>query len=55
MTDEGAHGENDLLRAPLPDEPPPFFRRWRSVYILVLTYLAALIALFYVFARLFDA
>jgi hypothetical protein len=35
------------------DEPPPFLGTWRRVYIMVLCYLAALIALFYVFTRWF--
>lgn len=35
------------------DEPPPFLGTWRRVYILVICYLAALIALFYAFTRHF--
>jgi hypothetical protein len=34
-----------------PDEPPPFLRTWRRVYIAVLIYLGALIAGFYLFTR----
>lgn len=32
-------------RPPVPDEPPPFLGSWRRVYIAVLCYLAAFIAL----------
>jgi hypothetical protein len=35
----------------VPDEPPPFLRTWTRVYRAVLLYLAALIAVFYVFTR----
>ncbi len=35
------------------EEPPPFLRSWRRVYTAVLLYLAALIVLFYLFARAF--
>jgi hypothetical protein len=35
-------------------EPPPFFRRWRSVYAVVIGNLILLIALFYGFTRLFE-
>lgn len=31
------------------DEPPPFLGRWPNVYRLVILYLAAVIALFYIF------
>jgi hypothetical protein len=41
-------------RAQLPDEPPPFLGTWRRVYTAVLIYLGALIALFYVFTRMFS-
>ncbi len=37
------------------DEPPPFLRTWRRVYIGVLLYLALLIAAFYLFTRAFAA
>ena len=37
------------------DEPPPFLGTWRRVYIAVAFYLAALIALFYLFTRTFSA
>jgi hypothetical protein len=38
---------------PMPDEPPPFLRSWRRVYIGVLLYLAVVVALFYLFTRAF--
>jgi hypothetical protein len=41
------------LARPMPDEPPPFLGSWRRVYIGVLLYLAALVALFYLFTRAF--
>ena len=41
-------------RAHIPDEPPPFLGTWRRVYATVLIYLACLIALFYVFTRMFS-
>jgi hypothetical protein len=34
-----------------PDEPPPFLRTWRRVYIAVLIYLAGIIVVFYLFTR----
>jgi hypothetical protein len=39
----------------MPDEPPPFLGGWRRLYLGVLLYLAALIALFYLFTRVFSA
>ena len=33
----------------MPDEPPPFLRTWRRIYSLVLLYLVAIIAGFYLF------
>lgn len=33
------------------EEPPPFLRRWRNVYLLVLGELAVLVVLFYALAR----
>jgi hypothetical protein len=36
------------------DEPPPFLGRWPRVYAAVVAWLAALIALFYLFARTFN-
>jgi len=33
------------------EEPPPFLKTWRNVYIFVVCYLACLIAGFYVFSR----
>jgi hypothetical protein len=38
---------------PVIDEPPPFLGTWRRVYIMVICYLASLIALFWVFTRWF--
>ncbi|MGH9721773.1 MAG: hypothetical protein ACRD8O_16315 [Bryobacteraceae bacterium] len=38
-------------RGEMPDEPPPFLGAWRRVYTVVLVYLAAVIALFYLFTR----
>ena len=35
----------------MPDEPPPILGTWRNVYILVLSYLVAVITLFYLFTR----
>lgn len=35
------------------DEPPPFLGTWRRVYSGVLLYLAALIALFFLFTKAF--
>ncbi len=34
---------------PAEDQPPPFLRRWRNVYLLVLLVLAFDIALLYLF------
>lgn len=34
-------------------EPPPLLARWRNLYIVVLAWLAFLIALFYAFTRYF--
>ncbi len=36
------------------DEPPPFLGTWRRVYGSVLIYLAALIAVFYIFGAVFT-
>jgi hypothetical protein len=35
----------------MPDEPPPFLGNWANVYIFVLTYLAAVITVFYLFTK----
>ena len=35
------------------EEPPPFLGTWAHVYLFVTIYLAALIAVFYVFSRAF--
>jgi hypothetical protein len=40
---------------PSEDEPPPFLREWRRVYLAVVIYLAVLILGFYVFGRVFSA
>jgi hypothetical protein len=44
----------DLLTRPVADEPPPFLRSWRNVYIGVLCYLVVLIACLYLFTRAFG-
>jgi hypothetical protein len=44
--------KESISRKEMPDEPPPFLGTWRTVYIFVLTYEAAVIALFYVFTRM---
>jgi hypothetical protein len=36
------------------EEPPPFGGRWRTLYATVLCTLAALIALSYVFMKVFE-
>lgn len=36
------------------DEPPPFLRNWRNVYLAVLCYLVALIFGLYLFTRVFG-
>ncbi len=33
------------------DDPPPFLRTWRNVYVAIVIYLAALISVFYLFTR----
>ena len=44
--------QNEPIRQKeMPDDPPPFLGKWRNVYILVLTYLAVVITLFYIFTR----
>lgn len=35
----------------MPDEPPPVLGTWRNVYIFVLSYLAVVITLFYIFTK----
>lgn len=47
---------NPEPRTPGPDlveEPPPFGRRWTTLYAVVAANLAALIVLFYAFTRVF--
>jgi hypothetical protein len=34
-----------------PDAPPPFLGTWRRVYTAIIIYLAAVIAVFYLFTR----
>lgn len=41
-------------RREMPDEPPPFLKTWRRVYIAVLIYLAGVITTFYIFTRIFS-
>lgn len=36
------------------EEPPPFLGTWKRVYTVILLYLAALIALFWIFTRTFN-
>ena len=36
------------------DEPPPVLRTWPRVYAFVVSYLALLIVLFYVFTKRFE-
>ncbi len=38
---------------PDPDDRPPFFRTWKRLYIVVLVYVAGLIALFYIFTEVY--
>ena len=38
-------------RKNLADEPPPFLGTWKRVYTAVLSYLALVILLFYLFTR----
>jgi len=45
---------HDLLTRPVADEPPPFLRSWRNVYVAVLCYLIVLIVCLYVFTRVFG-
>ena len=35
----------------MPDEPPPFLRTWRNVYLAVLVYLVVIITACYWFTR----
>jgi hypothetical protein len=39
---------------PVPDQPPPFLRTWRRVYIGVIVYLVLLIAGFFLFTRAYQ-
>jgi hypothetical protein len=40
--------------APQDDPPPGLFGSWRNVYLSVIAYLGALIALFYAFRMAFE-
>jgi hypothetical protein len=44
----------DLEIRPVLDEPPPFLRTWRKVYVAVLCYLAVLIFALYLFTKAFG-
>ena len=48
--------ENPEQLAPreVPDEPPPFLGNWGKVYAVVLTYLAVVITLMYMFSIVFT-
>jgi hypothetical protein len=37
------------------EEPPPLVGTWRRVYVFVICYLAFLIAVFFLFARIFNS
>jgi len=36
------------------DTPPPQFKSWKTIYLLVLGNLALLIVLFYIFTKVFN-
>ncbi len=38
----------------LPDEKPPFFKSWKTWYLLVIGFLVVLIILFYLFTKHFS-
>ena len=38
----------------VPDEPPPFLRTWRRVYIAAFVYLVLIISACYVFTRIYK-
>ena len=38
----------------VPDDPPPFLGTWRRVYLAILIYLAAIIAICYGFTRALE-
>jgi len=48
-------GAPHKIPRPVEDEPPPFLGSWRRIYIMVLFYLALLVAGFYVFTRAFAS
>jgi len=37
------------------DEPPPILGSWRRIYLIVIVYLAFLILVFYIFARVVSS
>jgi hypothetical protein len=48
-------GTPHKLPHPSEDEPPPILGSWRRMYIIVLCYLAFLIAGFYLFTKVFAS
>ena len=36
------------------DTPPPLFKSWKTIYLIVLGNLALLIVLFYIFTKVFN-
>ena len=44
-------GPRDLLSHDVPDDPPPFLRTWRRVYIATMIYLVVIILAFYWFTE----
>jgi hypothetical protein len=44
----------DLSPIPVPDDPPPFLRKWSRVYVAVLGYLLLVIAALYGLTQLFS-
>ncbi len=48
-------GEPHKITRPADDEPPPLLGTWRRIYILVLIYLAFVIAGFYWFTKVFAS
>ena len=48
------HPSQRDAREPDPSEPPPLLRTWGRVYAALLAYLTLLIALFWLFQRVFT-
>jgi hypothetical protein len=48
-------GTPHKISHPVEDEPPPILGSWRRIYIIVLCYLAVLIAGFYFFTKVFAS